>query len=225
MSSVAKRSDANLKDDQSARDKILDAAERLFAEHGFYGSTTREIAKQAGVPLGLMAYYFKTKSDLYSEVIMRRSEEHAWAIQASLDAAMDRAGDEPVSVGDLVKAWFRPLVERSLWSGPGWKSYIQLMAQAANTPRREPYVEAFTEVYSPVMHQFIALLKDRFPEAEEENIYWAYHLFTSSIPHILVESGLIDKLSGGACKSSDLEMIMEKMGPFFEAGISRLAES
>lgn len=216
---------SRLKDDPSARDKILDGAEKLFAEHGFYGATTREIAKQAGVPLGLMAYYFKTKGDLYSEVIMRRSEEHSAAIDASLDAVMERAGDEPVCVRDLVEAWFKPLVERSLRSGPGWKSYIQLLAQAANTPRREPYVDSFSQMYTPVMLKFIGLLKGRFPNAKEEDIYWAYYLFTSSIIHILVESEWIDKLSGGTCKTSDLDAVMEKMGPFFEAGISRLAES
>lgn len=224
MSSVAKSANGSLKEEASAREKILDAAESSFAEHGFYGATTREIAKLGGVPLGLMAYYFKTKGDLYSEVIMRRSEAHAAAIQASLSAAVESAGDRPASTDDLVRAFFGPIVVRSLHSGPGWKNYILLLAQAANTPRREPYVDSFEAVYGPVEAQFIALLKERYPEAREEDIYWSFYFLTSSIIHILVESESVDRFSGGKCKSSDLETVMDKMGIFFEAGMSRLAE-
>lgn len=219
-----KLANSRSKDDLSTRDKLLDAAEKLFAEGGFYGSTTRGIAKQAGMPLGLMSYYYKTKSDLYSAVIMRRAEEHAAAIQQSINTAQQRAGDQPISVSELAKAYFRPLAERSLHGGAGWRSYIQLLSQAANSPRREPYKESVEALYSPVAHQVVELMKEQFPEAKEENIYWAFYMLTSSIIHILVESGSIDKFSGGTCRSSDLETIMEKIGPYFEAGLARLAE-
>lgn len=224
MSSVAKSANSGLKDETSAREKILDAAEKLFAVKGFNGATTREIASEATVPLGLMAYYFKTKNDLYSEVIKRRSEEHAAFILHSVNAVVENAGDHPVSVSALVRAFFEPIVVRALHSGPGWKSYIHLLAQAANTRRKEPYVSAFEQVYSPVQDQFIGFLKDRFPDARDEDIYWSFYFLTSSIIHILVESESVDRFSGGKCKSTDLKTIMDKMGPFFEAGISRLAE-
>jgi AcrR family transcriptional regulator len=172
----------------------------------------------------LMSYYFGTKSDLYAEVIIRRSEEHVAAIHNALRQAVDDASGTP-TVGALVRAFFAPLVERSLHSGPGWKAYIHLLSRAANTPRSEPYVEAFDGTYNPVTLEFIKLLQDHFPEAEEENIYWAYYFLSSAIIHILVESGSIDEMSGGKYKSSDLETVMDKMAPFFEAGITRLAQS
>src|SRR5690242_9006825 len=45
--------------------RILAAAESVFAETGFSGATTAEIAKRAGVPKANLHYYFKTKTDLY----------------------------------------------------------------------------------------------------------------------------------------------------------------
>lgn len=47
------------------RDRILDAALRVFAERGFHGATTRELARAAGVSEALMFRHFPTKEDLY----------------------------------------------------------------------------------------------------------------------------------------------------------------
>lgn len=47
------------------RDRILDAALRVFSERGFHGATTRELAKAAGVSEALMFRHFPTKEDLY----------------------------------------------------------------------------------------------------------------------------------------------------------------
>ncbi len=211
------------KADPKTRDKIIDAAEALFSAKGYYGTTTREITSEAGVPLGLMSYYFGTKADLYSEVIIRRSEDHVAAISASIKLAKAVPGEASPTAGDLVRAYFAPLVVRSLHSGPGWKAYIHLLSRAANTPRSEPYVGAFNETYASVHDEFITLLKEYFPDALEEDIYWSFYFLASAIIHILVESGSIDEISNNTLQSSDLETILDKMGPFFEAGIARLA--
>lgn len=49
--------------------RILDAAESVFAEAGFNGATTAEIARRAGIPKANLHYYFKTKDDLYQQVL------------------------------------------------------------------------------------------------------------------------------------------------------------
>lgn len=55
-----------------ARERILDAAEELFAERGFDATPTSSIAKQAKVPKGLLFYYFPTKSDLLRALVAER---------------------------------------------------------------------------------------------------------------------------------------------------------
>jgi AcrR family transcriptional regulator len=59
-------------DDLSARDRILAAAERLFAERGFDRTSTARIAAAAAVPHGLIFYHFKTKMDLLLAVVRDR---------------------------------------------------------------------------------------------------------------------------------------------------------
>jgi AcrR family transcriptional regulator len=59
--------------DPSARERILLAAERLFAEHGFDRTSTARLAGAAGVPQGLIFYHFGTKQDLLLSLIRERS--------------------------------------------------------------------------------------------------------------------------------------------------------
>ena len=48
---------------------ILEAAEKIFAKNGFKGAATGDIAREAGLPKANLHYYFKTKSNLYREVL------------------------------------------------------------------------------------------------------------------------------------------------------------
>ncbi|HSE84390.1 MAG TPA: TetR/AcrR family transcriptional regulator [Thermodesulfobacteriota bacterium] len=64
-----------LKDSSKTRIKILEAAIRLFAENGFNGTTTKQIAEEAGVNEALIFRYFSTKRELYGAIIERKIEE------------------------------------------------------------------------------------------------------------------------------------------------------
>lgn len=57
---------------RQSRTLILDAAERLFAERGFDATPTAAIAELAGVPKGLLFYYFPTKPDLLRALVTER---------------------------------------------------------------------------------------------------------------------------------------------------------
>jgi len=58
--------------DGDARALILDAAETLFATHGFDATATAAIAAAAGVPKGLVFYYFPTKDSILSVLMSER---------------------------------------------------------------------------------------------------------------------------------------------------------
>jgi len=57
------------------REKILDAAEALFAEHGFEGASMRMITARAGVNLAAVNYHFGSKENLLREIFRRRLGE------------------------------------------------------------------------------------------------------------------------------------------------------
>ena len=53
------------------RDRILDVAQELFAEHGYSAASTRAIAQAAGVNLAQLHYHFGAKRDLFKAAYLR----------------------------------------------------------------------------------------------------------------------------------------------------------
>src|SRR5690349_15074685 len=83
---------------------LLDAAEAVFAERGFGGATTAEIARRAGLPKANLHYYFGTKDAIYRAVLDR--------ILSLWLAAFDpsAAGDDPAQV---LEAYIRDKIRLS----------------------------------------------------------------------------------------------------------------
>ena len=77
---------------EGRREQILEGAWNLFAQKGFRGTTTREIAKRLGISEALMFKYFPTKAALYRAIIQKRmngSEEMIFPKEA-IDSQNDR---------------------------------------------------------------------------------------------------------------------------------------
>src|SRR5207253_7351467 len=83
-----------------AREKILKAAEIAFAEHGYAGTSLREIVKRAHVTQALVTYYFGSKDALFKEVFLRRGREIA---SKRIDAL--KALKKPFRLPDVVAAY------------------------------------------------------------------------------------------------------------------------
>jgi len=77
-----------------SRERILRTATRLFAEHGFHGVSTREIAAASNLNISTVNYHVGKKQELYHEVFRRlsvRGEQIVEAINAADPTiAMDR---------------------------------------------------------------------------------------------------------------------------------------
>ncbi len=55
------------------KDQILDAAEKLFARHGFDSTPVRDICSDAGVNVAMVNYYFGSKEGLFREMVRRKT--------------------------------------------------------------------------------------------------------------------------------------------------------
>ena len=96
-----------------ARGRILAAALEVFAERGFDGARTREIAERAGANLGLLTYYFGGKELLWREAVSHAFEELATEIAAvTAQARSDAGGDERAQLEQLLRGFVRFLARR-----------------------------------------------------------------------------------------------------------------
>jgi AcrR family transcriptional regulator len=184
---------------RTGKDRILDAAERLVARHGFYGVSVRDITTAADVDVALVSYHFGGKRELFAAVFQRRAEELNPERLAMLENVRRNALPGTPALVDIVYAFTYPLLERSARGGPGWKSYFALLAQVNNSPEWGPVL--MTKHFDPLVEKFIAVLREALPFAE---------------------TGRLDRLSGGLCKSSDLDSVHERLAPFVAAGFQAL---
>lgn len=198
--------------------RILDAAEMLFSWRGFYGVSLREIAAEAGVQLALTHYHFGSKESLFSAVIERRAADHAARIEAALVDAKTVEGSRRERREAILRALIATIVDRALRGGPGWKNYVRLLAFVANHPQEEDYVSPFRTHYDHVIQDFVEALARLHPEMGRLDVQWGFFFFQAATTHILVESGMLDRQSGGALHSSDLDAMADRMVPFFAAG-------
>ena len=203
-------------DQPNYRQTILDGAEHLFAQHGFYGVSTRQVADEAGVDVALVRYYFGTKRGLFDQVFLRRAEILNAARLASLDAY------EAENEG-AIAAFVHPLIDISLTGGPGWKSYFVLVAQVNTTPAWGG--ATMTRFFDPVVHRLIQVLRKALPAATDDELYWGYQFLTGAMMLCLSETGRIDLLSDGACRSSDLEAVRNRLTGYCAAGFRALAKA
>jgi AcrR family transcriptional regulator len=198
---------------------ILDAAEQLFAGHGFYGVTTRQVAAEAGVDTALIHYYFGSKRDLFDAVFSRRAEILNTERSQAMAAYAESHGGEVTARG-VIAAFIGPLIERSLTGEAGWKNYFRLVALVNNTPAWGG--ETMHRFFDPVVHQFIDALKRAMPEAELKDLYWGYQFLTGSMMLALSETGRIDQLSEGLCRSTDLEAVRARLFDYCAAGFEAI---
>jgi AcrR family transcriptional regulator len=204
------------------RERILDAAEEHFSHHGFWGVTIREVAEQAKVDTALLHYYFDTKRGLFDAVFARRAEIINRERMQSIDAYVERAGDAITALG-VIDAFLSPMFVKASAGDARWHNYFALIAQVNNTPVWGG--EMMGRTFDPVIHRLIDALRKALPDANEKDLYWSYHFLSGALTLTLSQTGRIDRLSDGLCKSGDFAGIADRMAPFIAAGFERLCAS
>ena len=199
-----------------ARESILDAAEDLFSKHGFYGVTIREVVREAGVDTALVHYYFGAKRALFDAVFLRRAEIWNSERVDAINRYAQEVGPDGMTFEGLLEAFLRPPFAWSLKGGPGWKHYSALVAQTNANPAFGG--EIMTRYFDPAARRLIELIKQIVPDAPEVDLYWAYHNLSGALTLTLGETGRLDRLSGGQCRSGDLESACDYMVRFAAAG-------
>lgn len=207
---------------EQTRERLLDAAESLFAQKGFYGVTVRAIAREAQSDPALVAYYFGGKRELFDAVLLRRADKLNTIRLEWLEACERDAGPEGPAVEDIIAAFTGPLLDRSANGGPGWKAYFSLIGQVTNSP--EWGAAVMGKYFDPIVRRFLESMRRALPDAPEEELYWSYHFLSGALVLTFADTGRVDSLSGGLCQTGDLNALHARLPEFVGAGFRRLAE-
>jgi AcrR family transcriptional regulator len=109
----------------SAREKLLDCAEALFAEHGLEAASLRAINAEAGLSPAALHYHFGTKQALVEALLERRMPALMERRRQLLDDL--ESGPGPVHARDVLDALIRPQAEMLAEGGDGGLRYLRLI--------------------------------------------------------------------------------------------------
>lgn len=173
------------------RDALLDAAEQLFAERGYEGTSLRDIAGAASQNMALSTYHFGSKERLFEAVVQRR----ATAIEALRLAALAKVEVTTLSRQDairsLVEAYALPMIEACFGPSRQWRAYVRLMSQIAAIERWRPLIR---EYYDPCSSRFMEKFAEALPHADRRELQDAFGLMTATMLYVCSYSNRFDNL-------------------------------
>ena len=208
------------KDMHPTRERILDAAEELFAQRGFEGVSIRQIMTKAEADVSLAYYHFESKRDLFDQVMLRRVEYLNEIRLKALEDVEKRHPDDEPTVEEIIGAFTQPLLTLLAEDHDKWSHYYQLIAQINNSPDRGG--ELMSRYFDPLVSRFIDALKRALPDSDPADLYWSYHFLSGALTLTFAETGRIDNLSGGVCRSTDVASVIDRMPAFVAAGFHAL---
>ncbi|MEU9885600.1 TetR/AcrR family transcriptional regulator [Sphaerisporangium sp. NPDC051011] len=146
----------------ATRESILAAAERLFAEHGVFAVSNRQVSEAAGQGNNAaVGYHFGTKADLVRAIVRK----HTGRIEAVRLRMLDETGENP-DVRDWVNCLVRPIAEHlASLGGPTW--YARFGAQVMTDPTLRA-IMAEESLASPSLHQALDGLRRCLPDLPAE---------------------------------------------------------
>ena len=160
------------------REKLLDAAEPLFAEHGYAATSMRAIAQSAGVNLGAANYHFGSKMGLFAAVFHRRIQpinEHRLSLLKGLIES-----DHPLTIRGILDAFYLPVVE-AVVAGQAPRIIGRLFGEPESITR--PILEA---EFSEVAAAFQQALARMLPDLPPDELQWRFHFTVGAMVHLIL---------------------------------------
>jgi AcrR family transcriptional regulator len=202
-------------EDASARGRILQTAEELFAEDGFNGVSMRDIASKARVGLGQLTYYFESKRDLYLTVFLNSGFRIISERKRLLAEARAKYGQRPIPLKLLIRSYVMPYLDYARTDGA---TYVRLYARLHSEPA-DLAEEVRRRVYDETTLDYADAFKESLPHIPEEVIYWRLVFMMGTYNFAFITSGRLEVMSRGAMSSTNLDAVVKQVLPFIEAGL------
>lgn len=189
------------------RDRLLAAAERLFAERGLASVSVRTIAAEAGVNWSLVGYHFRGKHGLLAEVYRRQC--------ATLNAerfrllAAGRTGG--LRLETVIEAFVRPAL-----AAIQGRQFSRLRARLA-AEDAPLFQQLRADAFDESSRMFVAALRECLPELSEDDVLWRFHFMLGTIYYSASSPQRIKVFSRGRCDPNDLESTLGHLVPFLAA--------
>ncbi len=202
----------------STKNKILDAAEDLFAVKGFNGTSLREITSQAEVNLAAVNYHFGSKKELIKAVMSRYMNELSPRLEVALQKIVD--DERQPTLIEVFSAFVDPLLWLNEFKHNGTSNFLQLLGRGYTDS--QGFLRWFlTTQYPKVISNFVEAIRKAYPELTPEDIFWRLHFTMGTIVFTMSSNdALIDIAQNDFNKTIDISGVIEQVIPYIAAGVA-----
>ncbi|MGY0615770.1 TetR/AcrR family transcriptional regulator [Vibrio sp. FJH11] len=201
----------------STKEKILDVAEGLFAEHGFNDTSLRTITGRANVNLASVNYHFGDKKTLVRAVLDRYLEALMPSIKTSLMELNTRDGYTMEEVFESLRLPLRALNDVR----PNGTALFMLLVGRGYTDVQGHLRWFITTRYEEVLKLFTASIMKANPELTEELLFWRLHFTLGTCVFTMASSQALSELAQSKFeKEVDIKSVVDLLIPYLSAGMS-----
>lgn len=198
------------------KDKILNSAERLFAEQGFEHTSLRQITGAADVNLASVNYHFGSKKALIQAVMERYHSQFMPALDSQLKAL--QAGGIK-STADVLNCFVRPLQGLTAINPHGVSIYLSLLGHAYS--EIQGHLRRFTMThFGDVVHRLLDCVQAANPHLSVSTLFWRLHFTLGATVFAQVSGQALSEIAQADFgEQAGAEDIVIRLIPFLAAGI------
>ena len=175
----------------STKDRILHAAEELFAAQGFATTSLRQVTSRADVNIAAVNYHFGSKDNLVNEVFRRRMDEMSAERLKALQVAVET---RPGELEPVLAAFVEPALAMAQ-DRHGGGAFIRVIARtyAENNDSLRKFL---SDQYGHVLRDFAKAIAGCVPGLGKEELYWRLDFLSGALTYAMADFGLIKRPSG-----------------------------
>lgn len=200
--------------------RLMEVAERLFAERGFDVVSLRQITSQAGTNLAAVNYHFGSKEELILAIVRRWVEP----LNRNRLKLLRVIGDEMLREGrraapaEIVEAFLRPVLELHHGSEQSKRVFLRLLGRCMLETRRD-VSEALLKEFRPVYDAFAEAFRCSLPHLSAQEITMRMMFMAGAMAHSTLNLERFAAIHGRPSAAST-EVLLRQMVEFAAAGFA-----
>jgi len=197
---------------EETRQRIIDAAQFLFAKNGYSGVSMRQITMRAKANVASIHYHLGSKEQLLLEVLRRGAGPLVEKRNANLDAL-----ERPYELEDVILAFVSPVFGDEVKASAKQLIFGELRARLMF--ENSKLVERMlSELFDDSTKRFIEALRECLPKLPEKDIYFRFHYLLGAMTYTMSGLGRVKTLSAGRYDPAKGPGSLDQLVAFLTAG-------
>ncbi len=199
------------------KQRILDTAERLFAQNGIEGTSVRTITAAAGVNVAAIHYHFGSKEALAETVYSRRLQPINSERLRLLSECFTPQTRDDLCLEDIIKAFIGPLLRLKDDPEHGGGDFMHLMGRIYSEPGDFKLV--ILGQFKEVAQQFTEAFAQALPHLSRRELYLRLHFTLGAMAHTVVAGEILTHFSSGESDVEEIGDTIDRLTTFLAAGL------